>query len=107
MLWMFFRVQTNCFSKELYESRNYTIKKKKKSVTLLKYYLESNPYETKSHDFEGFRSIIVFSGYDRDEIKFQFIRTCGKRISKFSLNAELRHDNQLQYDVRNIYNILF
>ena len=70
MLWMFFRVQTNCFSKELYESWNYTIKKKKKSVTLLKYYLESNPYETKSHDFEGFRSIIVFSGYDRDEIKF-------------------------------------
>ena len=66
-----FRVQTNCFSKELYESRNYTIKrKKKKSVTLLKYYLESSPYETKSHNFEGFRSIIVFSGYDRDGIKF-------------------------------------
>ena len=46
------------------------LKEKKKSVTLLKYYLESNPYETKSHNFEGFRSIIVFSGYDRDGIKF-------------------------------------
>ena len=71
MLWMFLEFRQIVFPRNSTKVEITQLKeKKKKSVTLLKYYLESNPYETKSHNFEGFRSIIVFSGYDRDGIKF-------------------------------------